>query len=297
VLHALLEADLASPLVEASHAYLAGHWLFSDPAAAAMTAQRSRAALEGVVNELRAGGCRVVEIDGEHVLFATPPDWTVTAEGERMAAAQRSLPNGVRFEIEQRYQAVYARAAQNTILLGYDGTVTLRGPMFRPGRLERFGEAFIGAAALHLLVGDAVALRREFLHVLDLLRRAEVPLEELCVQVTLHKSPADYRRFGTREEPYEVLLAAGVRSWRVGQRIRYFRAHGGEPRLLSEGDTTPATEADIDYYVQRLRTFYCQQLAHAFRRDDFVRIFRPPDGIEPGDDAELSSIKPVAQPV
>ena len=55
-----------------------------------------------------------------------------------------------------------------------------------------------------------------------------------------------------------------VRNWRIGQRIRYFRARDGEPRLLREGDSTTASDADADYYVQRLYTLYCQQFAQAY---------------------------------
>jgi hypothetical protein len=98
-----------------------------------------------------------------------------------------------------------------------------------------------------------------------------------------------------------VLLAAGVRSWRVGQRIRYFRTHGGEPRLLQEGDPTTAAEADAEYYVQRLYNRYCQQFAQAFKREDFVKIFRVPAGSGPFDwsnlEAEVGAIRPITQPV
>jgi hypothetical protein len=97
------------------------------------------------------------------------------------------------------------------------------------------------------------------------------------------------------------LLAAGVRSWRIGQRIRYFRARGGEPRLLQEGDPISAAEADTEYYVQRLSSMYCQQFAQAYRRADFLRIFQVPSGNGPFDETEieveLSNIRPIAEPV
>src|SRR5258708_35671879 len=100
-----------------------------------------------------------------------------------------------------------------------------------------------------------------------------------------------------REEPCEVLRGAGVRAWRIGQRIRYFRARGGELRLLQEGDALSAAEADTEYYVQRLTSMYCQQFAHAYQRDDFLRIFRVPSGNGPYDateiEAELSNIRPI----
>jgi hypothetical protein len=111
----------------------------------------------------------------------------------------------------------------------------------------------------------------------------------LCVQVVLHKSLPQYRRGPTTEEPYEVLLSAGIRSWRVGQRIRYFRARDGQPRLLQEGDSHTAADADADYYVQRLCTMYCHQFAQAFRREDYLRLFRLPAGAGPFDEAEMAA--------
>src|SRR5439155_25770746 len=162
----------------------------------------------------------------------------------------------------------------------------LLGNTFRPGRLEPFGESFMHRAAPYALLGDAPGLRRVYLDTVHLLRTAQLPLDELCVQVTLHKSPPQYRRSGTHDEPYEILLAAGVRSWRIGQRIRYFRARGGELRLLQEGDEIPTAEADTEYYVQRLGAVYCQQFAQAFRREDFLRIFRLPSGAGPFDESD-----------
>jgi hypothetical protein len=71
--------------------------------------------------------------------------------------------------------------------------------------------------------------------------------------------------------------------------------------LLQEGDEIPTVEADTEYYVQRLVAVYCQQFAQAFRRQDFLRIFRLPSGAGPFEasdmEAELSGIKTIAEPV
>jgi DNA polymerase I len=293
VLEALLEADDAEPLVQASHTYLAGGWLLSDPDAAAHALLQARQFVTRLLGDLRGRGCRIVEIDGEHVMFTTPADWDSRAEALIAADAEGYLPRGVRVYFDGHYKGVYARAARSAILLAADDSVTLVGSVFRAGRLERYGEHFLRAAAPHVVLGNVSALRQAFVSTVDQLRSAQIPLDDLCVQATLHKSPAEYRRLGVREEPYEVLLNAGVRSWRVGQRIRYFRAHHGEPQLLAEGDLLSPREADTEFYVQRLSAVYCQQFAQAFRREDFLRIFAPPDGHEP----ELVDIGPIAQPV
>jgi hypothetical protein len=192
------------------------------------------------------------------------------------------------------------RAPGTSITLGEDGAVTLVGPAFRPGRLERFGDAFMHRAAACLLCSDISGLRGVFLETVALLRGGGIALDDLCVQVMLHKSPAQYRRGGTHEEPYEVLLGAGVRSWRVGQRIRYFRARGGETRLLVEGSELSAMDADTEYYVQRLSGLYCQQFAQAFRREDFARVFRMPSGpgpFEPPLEVEFADVRPISTPL
>jgi DNA polymerase elongation subunit (family B) len=288
-------------LVAAGHAYLAGQGLFSDPASATEVTGIARQYLDRVLAELRGRGCVVVEVDGEQVMFAIAEDWSDAAERDIADAATAYLPAGVRLTFDGHYQALYARGPRSAITLGSDGAVTLLGNTFRPGRLERFGETFMHRAAPFALLGDAPGLRRVFLETVHLLRTAQLTLEDLSVQVTLHKSMAQYRHSATNEEPYEVLLAAGVRSWRIGQRIRYFRARGGEPRLLQEGDSISVAEADTEYYVQRLTSMYCQQFAHAFRREDFPKIFRVPSGNGPYDateiDGELSNIRPIANPV
>ncbi|MCA1644060.1 MAG: ribonuclease H-like domain-containing protein [Chloroflexi bacterium] len=294
-------ADASTELLAATgHAYLAGHGLFADARVASAATRIARQYLDRVLAELRGRGCTIVEVDGEQVVFATPAGWTDAVEREVAQAVSAYLPAGVRLTHDGHYQALYARGPRSAIMLSPDGAVTLVGSTFRRGRLEPFGESFLHRAAPFALHGDARGLRRVYLETVHALRTAQLAVEELCVQVTLHKSTAYYRRGGTHEEPYEVLLAAGVRSWRVGQRIRYFRARGGEPRLLQEGDVISAAEADPEFYVQRLSSMYCQQFAQAFRREDFARIFRQPSGsgpfAEPDSDPELRHIRPIAEP-
>ena len=291
----------AAALAAAAHGYLASPGLFSDPQAANEASSTAREYLDRVIREAVDRGCRAVGIDGEQIVFGIPSNWGPALEAELANAARTHLPSGVELGYIGHYDSLYTRSPGATITLGPDDAVTLIGPAFRAGRLERFGESFMRQAAAFALRADAAGLRQVFLHTVHLLRTCQIALEELSVQVTLHKSLAQYRRGGTHEEPYEVLLAAGIRSWRVGQRIRYFRARGGEPRLLQEGDGASALDADAEYYVQRLTGLYCQQFAHAFTRDDFARIFRLPAGDGPFEEAHLAAsladIKTIATPV
>ena len=293
--HLLADADdeAAQQLAAAAHSYLASPGLFSDPHAAGEATARARQYVDNLLADLRTKECYPVEVDGGEVVFTTPPQWSDAHELALSQAASSYFPSGVSLRIVNSFDALYVRAPGTHMVLGADGGVTLVGPAFRAGRLERFGEAFMQHAAACVLRGHVVGLRRVFLDMVHQLRNGAIPLEELCVQVTLHKSPAQYRRGGTREEPYEVLLSAGARSWRVGQRIRYFRARGGEPRLYGDGLTN--FEADLEHYVQRLCSLYCQQFAQAFTRDDFTRIFRLPSGAGPFQpESDLESIRTIA---
>jgi hypothetical protein len=252
--------------------------------------------MDRVLQELQGRGCTVVEVNGEHAWFALPPDWNPALADDLASTCGAFLPRGVRPVLEGQFEALYARAPGSAILLAADDTVTLTGSSFRAGRLERFGEAFLHRAAPLALRGDARGLRQVFLDTVHQLRAGLIPVDDLCVLVTLHKSPPQYRRAGSREEPYEVLLQAGVRSWRVGQRIRYFRARGGEPRLHQEQDELTPDEVDTEYYVQRLVGTYGGQFAQAYRREDFQRIFRVPPGRGPfadNDDPLLATIRPI----
>ena len=291
--------ESAQLLAGAAHTYLAGQGLFSDPQAATDVSAIARRYLDRLLDDLSSRGCTAIEIDGERVTFGLPDRWSEADERELADAAAVYLPDGVRLAFDGHYQAMYVRGPRSAITLGLDGAVTLIGSAFRPGRLERFGEAFMHRAAPRALTGDVVGLRRVFLDAVHKLRTGQIALEDLCVQVTLHKSLPQYRRGGTHEEPYEVLLAAGMRSWRVGQRIRYFRARGGEPRLLQEDDAVSLAEADTEYYVQRLSGLYCQQFVQAFRREDFARIFRVPSGSGPFEEPqeEFAAIRPISTPV
>jgi hypothetical protein len=233
------------------------------------------------------------------MLLATPDGWSETVEQRVAEQARAYLPDGVRLVYPERYTALYVRGPRSQVTRSSDGRLILAGSGFRPGRLERFGERFLRTAAPFVLAGDAVSLRRVFLDAVAELRSHQVPLDELCAQVTLHKSPGEYRRGNSHEEPYELLLAAGIRTWRVGQRVRYFRDRSGDARLLLEGDTTSAVEADTEHYVQRLKSLYCHQFAAAFRKDDFERVFRlPPPGAlaeDPEADAGLLLVRPIAE--
>jgi DNA polymerase, archaea type len=287
----------AAMLEEAATRYLAGQGLFSDPAAAARAAATARQYVQRLANDMRALGCSIVEIQADQVLVGTPPAWNGRTEDAARERAATYLPSGVRLTFEGPYAVVYARGGQRGMFMADDGSITLVGSTVRPGRMERFGESFVRRAAERALSGDVLGMRQVFLDTLYGLQTAQVAIEDLCVHVTLHKSPHEYRRLGAGEEPYEALLGAGIRSWRPGQRVRYFRSVSGAPRLYREGEAVSAAEADTAYYVRRLTGLYCQQFAQAFTREDYGRVFGVPS--QPGPwvaEPELGAVRTIVTP-
>jgi DNA polymerase elongation subunit (family B) len=193
------------------------------------------------------------------------------------------LPPLVQLELEGRYAAMLSHEPKNYALLGYDGTLLLRGVAFRSSRSEPFGDRFLRHAIKRLLVGDVVGVRDAYLATIASLRTRALPTHDVSSRVRLTKSPAEYMevREKRRELPYEALLANGQSSWSVGDRIRVYRKQNGEGGFVAASeDHTPTPDVrdyDVDYYVRLLRTSYAERLARAFTAEDFGAVFADPD--------------------
>src|SRR5262249_43510809 len=146
-------------LAQGSFAYLAGQSLLSDPHCATQALQRAGRFVEQLLNDLQARGCRVVEAAGEEVLFVTPAGWDGTTEQQVIEAARAYLPAGVRLGFPGHYQALFARAPRNSVMLGYDGNVTLvrQLPPGQAGAFRRRLPQTSGAAGAHWRRGRTAA--------------------------------------------------------------------------------------------------------------------------------------------
>jgi DNA polymerase elongation subunit (family B) len=144
------------------------------------------------------------------------------------------LPPGIQLEYEGRYAAMFSHEVKNYALLGYDGTLTMRGVAMRSVRSEPFAERFLRDAMRCVMQGDVAALHHLLRATVDDLRARRIPLADVAVRARLTKTPEAYAASRTREGPYEALLAAGRTAWHVGERVRFYRAEGGGYALLAE---------------------------------------------------------------
>jgi DNA polymerase elongation subunit (family B) len=253
---------------------------FADVHAANEVTRRGRETLELMCRELEARGVTLLEADTDGVYFAVPETWNEADERRVVGEVAALLPERVQLEFEGRYAAMLSHEPKNYALRRYDGSLILRGVAFRSSRAEPFGEAFLRRALSRLLAGDVAGVREVFVETVSDLRRREVSTHDVSARVRLTKSPGQYQesRESRRELPYEALLGFGRTSWRVGEKIRVYRAKNGVGRLAPENDDAPdPRDYDIEYYVRLLGETYAARMARALTADQFAAVFADPE--------------------
>ena len=273
-------------VVNSAYGYLAAGGdltRFADVHAANEVTRRGRELLGFLCRELEARGVTLLEADTDGVYFAVPEPWTEDDERRVVAEIAALLPPLVQLELEGRYAAMLSHEPKNYALLGYDGTLLLRGVAFRSSRSEPFGDRFLRHALTRLLVGDVVGVRDSYLETVAALRARRLPTHDVSSRVRLTKSPEQYldSREKRRELPYEALLANGRTTWSVGDRIRVYRRQNGEGGLVEASEEVAPLpdprDYDAEYYVRLLRETYAARLARAFSPEDFSVVFADPD--------------------
>jgi DNA polymerase elongation subunit (family B) len=277
--------------------------LFADRHAADEVTRRGREILGQVVDALRERGMALLEADTDGVYFAAPIGWTEQQERGIVAQVAALLPRDIHLEYEGRYQAMFVHEVKNYALLTYTGDLIVRGGALRSSRSEPFGERFLREALRCTLIGDVIGLQRAFLDTVSALRERQLTATDVAIQARLSKTPEEYHasRARLREASYEALLAAGRTTWRVGERIRFYKAADGTAALLPDlsdelaGDTGEQEDADeeraltaeaprekpidrrdydVPHYLQVLLTSYVGRLRKAFAPEDFDQLFR-----------------------
>jgi DNA polymerase elongation subunit (family B) len=228
-------------VVNSAYGYLAaggGLTRFADVHAANEVTRHGRETLQLMCRELAARGVTLLEADTDGVYFAVPEGWTEADERRVVAEVAALLPPLVQLEFEGRYAAMLSHEPKNYALMGYDGSLLLRGVAFRSSRAEPFGEAFLRRAIARLLEGDVSGVRDIYVGTLDSLRRRALPAYDVSSRVRLTKSPAVYRdsrdtRRELRTKPcWRAAARRGVRAiayglpYEVWRRRRDRRAGG-----------------------------------------------------------------------
>ncbi|MBK8247684.1 MAG: ribonuclease H-like domain-containing protein [Gemmatimonadetes bacterium] len=267
-------------VINSAYGYLAAGGLtrFNDVHAANEVTRRGRELLDLLCRELAARGVTLLEADTDGVYFAVPLEWTEDDERRVVAEVAALLPPLVQLEFEGRYAAMLSHEPKNYALLKYDGTLILRGVAFRSSRAEPFGEAFLREAVRSLLVGDIPAVRRQYLDTIAGLHRRDLATREVSSRVRLTKSPEQYLavRDARKEAAYEGMLASGRTHWKSGERVRIYRAQGGESRITPAEGAEDRRDYDAEHYARVLRTNFAVRLARALSVEDWEVVFADP---------------------
>lgn len=283
-------------VINSAYGYLGAVGLtrFSDVRAANEVTRRGRDLLALICRELDSRGMTLLEADTDGVYFSVPEDFTEADEHRIVAEVAGLLPPLVQLEFDGRYAAMLSHEPKNYALLPYSGPVVLRGVAFRSSRAEPFGEAFLRRAIEFLLRGDIMGVRRAYVDAVTALRERSVPTARVTMFMRLTKTPEQYRavRATRREFVYEALIESGAAQWRVGERVRVYRAIGGRPALLPsdleeagstfEETSMPTASArdlrdyDAEYYVNALRANFATRLERALEPEHFDLVFADP---------------------
>ncbi len=266
-------------VVNSAYGYLAaggGLTRFADVDAANEVTRRGRETLGLICREFAARGVTLLEADTDGVYFAVPTHWTEERERAVVAEVAALLPALIQLVFEGRYRAMLSHEPKNYALLHYDGTLVLKGVAFRSSRAEPFGQVFLRRAISALLSNDLQGVRDAWVDIVLALRRRQLPTHDVSSRVRLTKSPERYQalREHRREAMYDALLAAGRDHWRVGERVRVYRARTGWTLALDDHDPR---DYDIEHYVRALRVNYASRLARALTVADFESLFADPD--------------------
>lgn len=266
-------------VINSAYGYLAAGSLtrFADVHAANEVTRHGRAVLDLLCRELRARGGTLLEADTDGVYFAAPAAWTEADERRVIGEVAALLPEHVHLEHDGRYAAMLSHEPKNYALLGYDGTLTLRGVAFRSSRLEPFGDRFLRAALACLLRGDVPGVQRAYLETVAALQRRAITTHDMTTRVRLTKTPHDYlaSRESRRELAYEALVARGRTEWTTGTHVRVYRTARGGAGLVEE-DEDPR-DYDIEHYLRVLRDTFASRLVTALAPDDFATVFADPN--------------------
>ena len=265
--------------------------LFNDFDAADRVARIGQDIIRRVIDAIRAGGGRVVEVDTDGVLFVPPASVEgETAERAFVDAINQQMPPGIRLGYDGRYRRMLSYKVKNYALLTYDGRVQCKGSSLVSRAMEPFGRRFVLQAIGLLLAEDVQGLHDLYVATRARLLRHEWDVEDFARTETLKENEAQYladvaAKRRTRAAAYELAIARARETGqavRKGEQITYYLAGSGahvtafdNARLAAAWDPAHPDE-NTEYYLRRLDE-YARKFAVFFRADDFARVFSPDD--------------------
>ncbi len=262
-------------LINSFYGYLGfaqGH--FADFAAAEKITAKGREILQQMVDWLKDGGARVIEIDTDGIYFHPPAG----ASPEGLHAGLASvLPQGIEVEFDRRYRSMFSYKAKNYALLDASGAMVIKGAALKSRGMEPYLRDYLESLLRMLLEGRSAEAAAMGAQIADRIRRREIPVAELAKTESLQDSLASYQKkisasSRNRSAAFELAIRSG-RAYQAGDQVSYYITGTRKKvtayesaRLVSEWDPD-ARDENVEYYAGKL-----EELAKKF--DAFIQ--RPP---------------------
>ncbi|MCS4199318.1 DNA polymerase domain-containing protein [Salinibacter ruber] len=265
---------------------------FNDFEEADRVARTGQKILRQLIDEIRARGGTVIEVDTDGVLFVPPEDVRgEQAEIDYTVSLTEAMPEGIRVGFDGRYKKMLSYKKKNYALLTYDDELKFKGSSLISRSNEPFGRDFVRKAIRRLLDHDVAGLHELYVDTRDKIVNSDWEGVERFARTetlkdTLEQYEADVEagqrpRAATYELAKEKQNRTG-KPVKKGDRITYYIT-GDDATVTAFKHCRRAEEWDPEdpdentaYYLKRLDEF-ASKFEPFFDEADFRLVFSPED--------------------
>ncbi|WP_251940387.1 DNA polymerase domain-containing protein [Salinibacter ruber] len=265
---------------------------FNDFEEADRVARTGQRILRQLIDEIRARGGTVIEVDTDGVLFVPPEDVRgEQAEIDYTVSLTEAMPEGIRVGFDGRFKKMLSYKKKNYALLTYDDELKFKGSSLISRSNEPFGRDFVRKAIRRLLDYDVAGLHELYVDTRDKIVNSDWEGVERFARTetlkdTLEQYEADVEagqrpRAATYELAKEKQNRTG-KPVKKGDRITYYIT-GDDATVTAFKHCRRAEEWDPEdpdentaYYLKRLDEF-ASKFEPFFDEADFRLVFSPED--------------------
>ncbi|MBB4069884.1 DNA polymerase elongation subunit (family B) [Salinibacter ruber] len=265
---------------------------FNDFEEADRVARTGQQILRQLIDEIRARGGTVIEVDTDGVLFVPPEDVRgEQAEIDYTVSLTEAMPEGIRVGFDGRFEKMLSYKKKNYALLTYDDELKFKGSSLISRSNEPFGRDFVRKAIRRLLDHDVAGLHELYVDTRDKIVNSDWEGVERFARTetlkdTLEQYEADVEagqrpRAATYELAKEKQNRTG-KPVKKGDRITYYIT-GDDATVTAFKHCRRAEEWDPEdpdentaYYLKRLDEF-ASKFEPFFDEADFRLVFSPED--------------------
>ncbi|UZJ37637.1 DNA polymerase domain-containing protein [Prosthecochloris sp. SCSIO W1103] len=285
-------------LINAMYGYLGfSIGIFNDYEEADRVTTTGQEIARKMIKEFESRDCKVIEVDTDGILFV-PPAHIQSKEDEINLVNDVSsvMPKGITIGYDGRYRKMISYLKKNYALLGYDGTIKLKGSSLISRSGEKFGREFVRKGFEKLLEEDVQGLHDLYVSYKEMILNHNWMIDDFSRTESLKNTMEQYKvDTGSGKRPRSITYELALRkklSVNKGDRITYYvsgsglqSSHYDKGKLADEWNSSKPDE-NTQFYLKRLDEF-SQKFLPFFKPQDFSSIFSTdtlfsfsPEGIE-----------------